>query len=129
MKTNLLLLILLTLGLSACSITRQPIEKASLLTAGMTESEVNNILGNPIMKRTNGRGSYAQWCKTGIVTPITPIDFDNYLIAFFYDSKLVGTRDYTENTTDARYGDCSALYHEIEWIPSPTKTEYKLKEK
>ncbi|OOR99739.1 hypothetical protein B0187_02725 [Haemophilus paracuniculus] len=103
--------------------TMQPIEDSVLLNPGMSEQETANILGRPIVKEFEGQGSALQWCKTGMGG--TPFPYDRYLIGFFYNGKLVGTRNYAR--TEHKYGDCSTLYREIEWKPSDTVIEYRFK--
>ena len=63
--------------------TQQPIEKAVNLREGMSESEVISVLGTPITRDFQGNGSALQWCKTGEVTSLFPLD--RYVIGFFYD--------------------------------------------
>ena len=105
------------LGVSACV---QPINEVALqLRPGMSEQDTINILGRmPIIREFQGRGSALQWCNTGYDEP------NRYLIAFFYDEKLVGTRNYT--TRETKHS-CSTSYREVEWTPSDTVIEYRLK--
>ncbi|WP_273403823.1 hypothetical protein [Actinobacillus porcinus] len=124
-------------GLSACSSppptpvekpkinwTMQPIEDAIHLRAGMSEIAASEILGRPIVREFEGRGSALQWCKTGLGG--TSFPYDRYLIGFFYDEKLVGTRNYTTKDSQ-QFGDCATLYREIEWTPSDTIIEYRFR--
>ena len=104
--------------------TTQQIQNSVLLQPKMTEQEVIQILGNPITKEFEGMGSALQWCKTGMGG--TRFPYDRFLIGFFYNGKLVGTRNYT-NKNNNTFGDCATLYREIEWTPSDTVIEYRFK--
>ena len=102
--------------------TIQPIERAVELRPGLAESEVSAIMGTPITREFSGRGAALQWCATGMSGSSTP--FDRFVIGFFYDGKLVGTRNY-HNAGRNVHGDCSTLYRSIEWRPSDKVIEYR----
>jgi len=120
----------LVLMLSACAsqpasvpnLTMQPIELASNLRPGMTEGEVTSIMGRPIARDFEGKGSALQWCKTAVTT-LYPLD--RFVIGFFYNDKLVGVRNYTGG--QGQYGDCAMFYKAVEWRPSDTVIEYRFR--
>lgn len=105
--------------------TMQPIERATSLRPGMSESEVVGVMGNPITREFQANGSVLQWCKTG-TTMQFPVD--RFVIGFFYKDVLVGTRNYTgPSAAHGAYGDCSIFYKTIEWRPSDRVIEYRFR--
>jgi hypothetical protein len=102
--------------------TQQRVELAAKLRPNQTEEEVVSIMGEPVTREFTGRGSALQWCATGSNSQFPN---DRYVIGFFYDGKLVGTRNYVGNPNVA--GDCSTLYKTIEWRPSDKVIEYRFR--
>ncbi|AUI67048.1 MULTISPECIES: hypothetical protein [Glaesserella] len=116
--------------------TRQPLENAKYLKQGMTETEVIQIMGEPVTREFQGRRSALQWCSTGTIGTNNP--YDRFLLAAFTDEKLTEIKNFSNKDEFAQisaqveqYGgiDCSSLIQNVHWLDQPNQIiEYRTRD-
>lgn len=103
--------------------TKQPLENAKYLRVGMTESEVIQIMGEPITREFQGRRSALQWCSTGTIG--TNMPYDRFLMAAFTDERLTEIKNFSNKDefeilsaqVDKNGGiDCASLIQNVHWL-------------
>ncbi|PVX32126.1 hypothetical protein C8D76_11529 [Pasteurella langaaensis DSM 22999] len=116
--------------------TKQPLENAKFLRQGMTESEVIQIMGEPITREFQGRRSALQWCSTGTIGTVNP--YDRFLFAAFTDERLTEIKNFSNKNefremlaqVEKNGGiDCSSLIQNVHWLDQADKIiEYRTRD-
>lgn len=92
-KARILISLLLT-ALSGCALyTSQDIDKAALLSTGMSQEEVRAIMGLPISSEISGNNAEWHYCKTGLS--------DRFVALRFLNGRLFETELYSVTIADA----------------------------
>ncbi|MEG9480867.1 hypothetical protein V6W59_01060 [Mannheimia sp. HC-2023] len=108
--------------------TKQELENAKYLKAGMTESEVIQIMGEPITREFQDRRSALQWCSTGTIGTENP--YDRFLLAVFTDERLTEIKNFSNKDefeqiiqhVEQNGGiDCASLIQNIHWLDKADK--------
>ncbi len=116
--------------------TRQPLENAKYLRQGMTETEVIQIMGEPIMREFQNRRSALHWCSTGEIGTYNP--YDRFLLAAFTDERLTEIKYFSNKEEFERISaqvatngsiDCASLIQNVHWLePADKVIEYRTRD-
>jgi outer membrane protein assembly factor BamE (lipoprotein component of BamABCDE complex) len=90
--------IILLLGLISCATlkgTKQNLSISYKLSEGMTKSEVEAIMGQPVKSDFYKKVEEWHYCSTGSGA-------DELLALFFYEGKLIAKKNYTVTLQDTR---------------------------
>ncbi len=79
----------------------QNIKNSLYLSPGMSKADVVDIMGEPVKNEFNKNVEEWHYCSTGQMA-------DDYLAVFFYNGKVVATKNYTVTLSDVggAWGSC-----------------------
>ena len=106
----------------SASYVQQDLSASYKLHEGMTKSEVEAIMGTPIKSEFYKNVEEWHYCKTGMSA-------DEFLALFFYEGKLVATKNYTVTSVDisGAYGSCEKFIKRGNYIEPDNVTEIRFR--
>lgn len=121
MKNIRFILIFATLFLGSCGV-QQKLSVSYKLNEGMTKSEVEAIMGNPVKSDFYKNIEEWHYCKTGM-------SVDEFVALFFYEGKLIAKKNYSVTTADAggAYGSCEKFIKMGNYREPDIVTEIRLR--
>ena len=91
-------LLILSLLFMGCSITMQILNNSNQLKSGMTTTQVENIMGIPILSDFDRSIEEWHYCRTDI----GGLTGDRFVVLFFENDKLITKRNYLVTMRDTR---------------------------
>ena len=105
----LLLPLLLTSCVSVSQSVHQFDQRATKLEPNMSIADAIAVMGQPKNRQFSGQQEALQWCETSYSSGSA----DSYLLAFFYDGRLLTTNTYNNWAR----GTCESFFRRVEWLP------------